>query len=247
MLGILSIFCESIFEKINEKEKYETKFDSQQILHVLSKNFSIANIKFSFAGHKPIVMPLNDLNYPIFSIHDLDNFSSIYLREEQYSALLKYAYDQTKALQEIKNETNELNHSEKGMFGYIYQHSKQIIKDLIQLLKDQNYDLSPFNSIEIQMYTFRDSCVYCESFLSSSSWLLFSCLLKEFLQLRNNNNDNFLYAYKKENIFINKVLSFSMYLNNSSHLQEEQHIPKHLKSKYLKKIMLQKIFSHLNF
>jgi len=239
---------EYLSKKINEKqEDFDTKPNADQTYQLFNKNFSIANLIFYFDDNcdDEIFLPLNDPDYPVFSIHDLDSMSYNHLRDEQKLALLQYAYHKTSPLEEIKYDKMELNHSEKALLGYIYQNSKKIIKKLTELLKDQNHDLTPFKSIDIQVYTFRYSCVYCESLLSNPNTVLFNCLLKEFLQLHP--NDDYPFQISHESICIYKVLSFTLYMQNSAFEDKEKNVPQYKKSKYLQKDYVAKDFFSYEF
>ena len=232
--------------KINEKTNFPASFNYVQETNVLKKNIVLANIKFSFEGHSPILLPLYDPNHPIYSIHDLNFCTSLYLKKDQSLALLKYAYAESSKLAEIEYNLNELNHSEKALVGYISENFRQIIKDLVDSLKARNHDLSPFKSILLQIWSFRDSCVQCESLLSDNHWELYSGLLKEFLQFTNQDY-SLLYDGPKDNFCINKELSFSNYHPDSGYVRPEDRKRKHINSKYLEKDYLAKDFFSFEF
>ena len=242
--GRVNAMRQYLANNINEKKNFS--LDCFHATNVLSKNIVLANLKFSFLDHSPILLPLYDPNYPIYSIHDLNVCTSLYLKKDQSLALLKYAYAETSKLEEIEYNYNELNHSEKALVGYILQNFKGIITDLVNSLKAQNYNLSPFNSILLQIWSFRDSCVQCESLLSDNHWELYSGLLQEFLQFTHQDY-SWLYDCPKDNLCINKELSFSMYLPDSSFLAPEDKIRRHMNSKYLEKDYIAKDFFSFEF
>lgn len=107
-------------------------------------------------------------------------------------------------------------------------------------------ELQPFSNVEIELFTFRDSCVYCESLLSCRNAIIFQKLIGDFLKITQNLNNLAINLFSKEDQKINKSLSFALKLWDSNDQKDTN--SKRLKmSKNLKKDYLRKDFFSLEF
>ena len=230
---------------LEKKKNSSTEFTPKETAHILNKIVSLANIKFTFSVQsKTIVIPLYDPNSPLVSFRDLDIMAQNFLKKEQKEALFKIGYDLNQRMEEVKKNIYQLNHSEKTVLGFVYKNSDVIASKLFKRLQELKIEMMPFDSIEIQIYTFRDLCKYCESFLSLRTSNLFQILLKDFMKLIGQSTEH-LRNLTSSNLRITKTASFTIKLPDSSDEEKLCEILK--KSKNLCKDYQKKDFFSIAF
>ena len=107
-----------------------------------------------------------------------------------------------------------------------------IVTSLLKRLQQLELaDINPFDSIEIQIYTFRDLCKFCESFLALRTSNLFQVLLKDFMNLTGQSRE-VIRNLTSSNLRIIKSASFTHklpekelcnLLQKSKNLQKDYH------------------------
>ena len=238
-------YLRNFFKKcreIKQSPEFSTNFTEREQNQITKKNVAVANLKFIFSANqnqKIILLPLYDQNHQIFSFSDLNSFSKVAIEHEQKSALLKICYKNGKNYRDVLENKYELHHSEKALLGFIYEKSENIINQLVSEMNILNMDLQPFSSVEIQLFTFRDSCVFCESLLSCRNAIIFQKLMSDFLEITQNLSNQTIKLFSKKDQKIRKSLSFALKLWDSNDQKdansEELKMSKNLEKDYLRK------------
>ena len=234
--------------EISKKINYSPNFNVEESAQIISKNVATANIKFNFKNDRYAILPLLDENFPVFAFSDLDNFTKLQVKIEQKSSLLKIVWKTTQYLSEIEEDRYELNHSEKAIFGFIYEKAEDLMNQLVTKMTDEDipHDFIDFFSIEIQIFSFRDSCIFCESFLSCKNSILFQELMKHYLNIFDRKNAESINKFIEKKQRVTKNISFALKIQSSE--KKNEMIDKNRKeSKNLKKDKNEKDFFSKEF
>jgi len=199
------LISEINWELVNYLYKhYSPEAKPSSNLNLFNTNIAAANFRVDFNGGKSVIVPIYIEGQDLLTINELGRTVQVYIIQLATGAVEMFG-NLIKNRQSTKFSDLNINHSEKVVLGCIIKYkeclSKKIYLKFVEKFGEKEVDsVTAVEAMIIQLYSSRDLCPLCESFLSNGHsdiyCQLFYELKKYFPFLEDSDKDDCI--FKKE-------------------------------------------------